>query len=155
MLASSHMWTKSVDRGASSLTSPIATPAAPASAPAPPAPQRGTASIGKTIQIRGEIYAEEELMVDGDVEGVIEVRNKLTVGPNGKLKATVKAKEVVVSGLVDGDIEASDRISIQNGARITGDLKTASIVIDDGAYFKGGIDIIRTDEPKVLKPALV
>jgi len=140
------MWTKSVDRGASSLTSPLPPATVPAPATAPPAPR--SASIGKTIQIRGEIYAEEELLVDGDVEGVIEVRHKLTVGPNGKLKASVKAKEVVVAGSVDGNIEASDRISIQHGARITGDLKTASIVIDDGAYFKGGIDILRNDNGK-------
>jgi cytoskeletal protein CcmA (bactofilin family) len=102
-----------------------------------------TAAIGKNVQIRGEIYAEEELTMDGDFEGKIEVRHKLTIGPNGTIKASVKAREVVVAGKIDGDVEASDRISIQNGAHITGDLKTASILIDDGAYFKGGIDIVR------------
>jgi len=114
----------------------------------PATPARATAFIGKTTRVRGEIYSEEELYLDGEVEGSLEVRHLLTIGPNGKVKATVKAKELVVRGSIHGDVEASDRISIMNGASIVGDVKTAGIVIEDGAYFKGGIDILRPEAAK-------
>jgi len=113
-------------------------------APAPP-PARAAASIGKSTRIRGEVFSEEELYFDGEIEGSIEVRNLLTIGPNGKVKANVKAKELVVRGSIQGGVEAIDRISIMNGASIVGDVKTAGIVIEDGAYFKGGIDILRPE----------
>lgn len=109
---------------------------------------RASASIGKTTRIRGEIYSEEDLFFDGEVNGSIEVRSTLNIGPNGKVKANVKAKELIVSGTIEGDVEAADRISIMNGASIVGDVKTAGIVIEDGAYFKGGIDILRPENGK-------
>jgi cytoskeletal protein CcmA (bactofilin family) len=105
--------------------------------------------VGKTTRIRGEIYSEEELFFDGEVEGSIEVRHLLTIGPNGQIKANVKAKELVVRGSIQGDVMATERISIMNGASIVGDVKTAGIVIEDGAYFKGGIDILR---PETVRP---
>ena len=111
------------------------------------------AFIGKTTRLRGEIYSEEELYFDGEVEGSLEVRHLLTIGPNGKVKANVKAKELVVRGSIQGDVEASDRISIMNGASIVGDVKTAGIVIEDGAYFKGGIDILRPESAKKVETA--
>jgi cytoskeletal protein CcmA (bactofilin family) len=111
----------------------------------PPPPARVAASIGKSTRIRGEVYSEEELYFDGEIDGSIEVRNLLTIGPNGKVKANVKAKELVVRGSIQGGVEAIDRISIMNGASIVGDVKTAGIVIEDGAYFKGGIDILRPE----------
>jgi cytoskeletal protein CcmA (bactofilin family) len=101
------------------------------------------------MRLRGDLFSDEELYLDGEVEGTIEVRHRLTVGPNGKVKASVKAKELVVSGSIVGDVEAIDRISIMTGASIVGDVKTAGIVIEDGAYFKGGIDILR---PEAKKP---
>lgn len=116
-------------------------------------PVRASASIGKTTRIQGEIYSEEELFFDGEVTGSIEVRNLLSVGPNGKIKANVKARELVVSGSIQGDVEAADRISIMNGASIVGDVKTAGIVIEDGAYFKGGIDILRPESAKAVSSA--
>jgi cytoskeletal protein CcmA (bactofilin family) len=114
-----------------------------------PAPPRVTAFIGKTTRVKGEIYSEEELYFDGEVEGSLEVRHLLTIGPNGKVKANVKARELVVKGSIQGNVEAADRISIMNGASIVGDVKTAGIVIEDGAYFKGGIDILRPELKKV------
>jgi cytoskeletal protein CcmA (bactofilin family) len=108
----------------------------------------GGAVMGKTTRLKGDIYSEEELFVDGQVEGTLEVRARLTIGPNGKVKANIKAREIIVRGSVQGDVEALDRISIMNGASIVGDVRTAGIVIEDGAYFKGGIDIIR---PEVTK----
>jgi cytoskeletal protein CcmA (bactofilin family) len=103
------------------------------------------AIIGKSMRIKGEIYGEEELRIDGELEGSLELRNRLTVGPGGKVSANVKALEVVVQGTVKGNVEAIDKITIQNGANIVGDVKTAGIVIEDGAYFKGGIDIARPE----------
>jgi cytoskeletal protein CcmA (bactofilin family) len=104
--------------------------------------------FGKTMRLEGQIYSGEELYLDGEVEGAIEVHHRLTIGPNGKIKASVKADELVVRGSILGNVEASGRISIMNGASIVGDVKTAGIVIEDGAYFKGGIDILRSDDKK-------
>jgi cytoskeletal protein CcmA (bactofilin family) len=118
-----------------------------------PAAARVAASIGKTTKIRGEVYSEEELFFDGEIDGSIEVRHLLTIGPNGKVKANVKARELVVSGSIQGNVEAGDRISIMNGASIVGDVKTAGIVIEDGAYFKGGIDILRPEAAKAASTA--
>ena len=94
--------------------------------PERPAPQpvRSGASAGKSTRIRGEVYSEEDLFFDGEIEGAIEVHSLLTIGPNGKVKAKVKAKELVVRGSIQGDVEAADRISIMNGASIVGDVKT-------------------------------
>lgn len=120
---------------------------------AAPPPARVAASIGKSTKIRGEVYSEEELFFDGEIDGAIEVRHLLTIGPNGKVKANVKARELVVSGSIQGNVEAGDRISIMNGASIVGDVKTAGIVIEDGAYFKGGIDILRPEAAKAASTA--
>jgi len=108
----------------------------------------GSASIGKAVKIAGQIYSREDLYVDGDVEGTIElIEHKLTVGPNGKVHAGIKAREVVALGVVQGNVEASDRIEIRKDAKLVGDIKTARIIIEDGAYFKGSIDIVKA-EPK-------
>jgi cytoskeletal protein CcmA (bactofilin family) len=106
---------------------------------------RTAASVGKTMRFLGEVYSDEELYFDGEVEGVLEVSHRLTIGPNGRVKATVKAKELVVRGSIEGNVEAAGRIVIMNGASIIGDVKTAGIVIEDGAFFKGGIDILRPE----------
>ena len=109
----------------------------------------GSATIGKAVKIVGQIFSREDLFVDGDVEGTIELmEHKLTVGPNGKVHAGVKAREVVALGAIQGNVEASDRIEIRKDAKLVGDIKTARIVIEDGAYFKGSIDIVKV-EPKV------
>lgn len=111
---------------------------------------RGTASIGKSVVVKGNILSREDLIVDGDVEGAIEMmEHRLTVGPNGTLKAMVKAREIIVIGTIHGNVEATDKIEIRKEAKLVGDIKTQRIVIEDGAYFKGSIDIIR---PEVTKP---
>jgi cytoskeletal protein CcmA (bactofilin family) len=106
------------------------------------------------MRVRGEIYCDEELHLDGDVEGTLEVRHRLTIGPNGKVKANVKAKELVVGGSIQGNVEAAERVAIMKGASIVGDVKTAGIVIEDGAYFKGGIDILRPEKPETASNTL-
>ena len=113
-------------------------------------PERGMAVIGKTVLIKGQVMSREDLTIDGEVEGSVELQeNRLTVGPHGKLQAGVKAREVIVLGTVHGNVETSDKIEIRKDARVVGDLKTARIVIEDGAYFKGSIDIIK---PELAKP---
>jgi cytoskeletal protein CcmA (bactofilin family) len=102
--------------------------------------------------IVGEIYSREELLVDGEVDGKLELQHRLTVGPNGKVRATIKAREVVVHGNVQGDVEVSEKIVIKKGGSLVGDIRTAGIVIDDGAYFKGSIDIVKSPPIVAAKP---
>ena len=144
-----------------------ATPPAPASpakespamssAPTPAhhsAEPRGPAVIGKSVMIKGQIFSREDLTIDGEVDGSVELHeHRLTVGPNGKLQAGVKAREVVVLGTIHGNVEASDKIDIRKDARLVGDIKTARIVIEDGAYFKGSIDIVRPEAKAAASPA--
>ena len=121
---------------------------------APEPDTRGSASIGKAVKINGQIFSKEDLYVDGDVEGTIELNeNKLTIGPSGRVQAGVKAREVVVLGQIQGNVEALDKIDIRKDAKLVGDIKTARIIIEDGAYFKGSIDIVRQDARKTAAPA--
>jgi cytoskeletal protein CcmA (bactofilin family) len=101
------------------------------------------------MNIKGEIRTAEELLVDGEVEGSLQSDSLLTVGPNGKVRANIKAREVVIFGAVRGNVEVAEKIAIREQGSLVGDIKTAGISIDDGAYFKGSIDIQRP-EPKVM-----
>jgi cytoskeletal protein CcmA (bactofilin family) len=100
------------------------------------------------MKIVGEVRSDEELFLDGDLDGKLFLRNRLTVGPNGKVNANIKAQEIIVFGTIKGNVESESRVSIRTGASIVGDIKTAGIVIEDGAYFKGGIDISRNGETR-------
>jgi cytoskeletal protein CcmA (bactofilin family) len=106
------------------------------------------------MTIKGEIRAREELLVDGEVEGLLESQALLTVGPNGKVRANIKAREVVIYGSVRGNVEVTEKIAIREQGSLIGDIKSAGISIDDGAYFKGSIDIMRP-EPKVTTKPVV
>ena len=110
-----------------------------------------TAILGKSVNVKGQIFSREDLTIDGEVEGSVELQeHRLTVGPHGKVQAGVKAHEIIVLGTIHGNVDAADRIEIRKDARLVGDIKTARIVIEDGAYFKGSIDIQR---PEVARPA--
>ena len=125
-------------------------PSAPVKTPEPETP-RGVASIGKSVMIKGQIFSREDLYLDGEMEGTVEVpEHRLTIGPHGKLQAGIKAREVVVLGAISGNVEASEKIDIRKEAKLVGDIKTGRIVIEDGAYFKGSIDIVK---PEAGKPA--
>jgi len=114
----------------------------------PDAESRNTATIGKAVKIIGQIFTKEDLNVDGDVEGTIEsTDNKVTIGTTGRVQASVKAREVVIFGQVQGNVEAADKVDIRREAKLVGDITTARISIEDGALFKGSIDI-RKPEPK-------
>jgi len=112
-----------------------------------PASSSGAAAtIGKGVTVKGQIFSKENLVLDGEIEGTVEAHDhQITVGPNGRVQAGVKAREIVVQGTIQGNVEATDKIDIKRDARLVGDIKTARIVIEDGAYFKGSIDIIKTD----------
>jgi len=111
------------------------------------------AHIGKSVLVRGELSGSEDLYIDGQVEGTIELReHNLTVGPNGKVEANINAREVVVLGTVKGNVRAVDRVELRKSSSLVGDLVAARVIIEDGAYFKGSIDIQKAAEP-ASKPA--
>ena len=111
------------------------------------------AHIGKSVLIKGELSGSEDLFIDGKVEGTIELReHNLSVGPNGQVHANINAKEVVILGTVKGDILAADRVEIKKSGSLRGDLVAARVVIEDGAYFKGSVDIQKAGET-ATKPA--
>jgi len=125
-------------------------PATPAPAPEPvhrPAVMAGDqATIGKGLLVKGEITGTESLFVDGKVEGSINLPgNRVTVGRNGSVTASISAREIVILGKVRGNVAASDRVDIRAEGALTGDVTAARISIEDGAFFKGGIDIKRTE----------
>ena len=124
------------------------TPARPASAEA-----GHTASIGKSVTFKGQLFSREDLFFDGEIEGSIEMpEHRLTVGPNGKVNAGIKAREIVVLGTIHGNVEAGDKLDIRKEARLLGDIRTARIVIEDGAFFKGSIDIVKPEAQKAPPP---
>jgi cytoskeletal protein CcmA (bactofilin family) len=107
-------------------------------------PAGATARLGASLHIKGEITGNEDLHVDGSVEGLIQLDDrKLTVGASAKVTADLVAREVVVYGSVKGNLRARDRIEIKKDGSVIGDLTTARIMIEDGAYFKGSIEIDR------------
>src|SRR6202045_641831 len=106
------------------------------------------ATIGRTLTIKGEIIGSESLYIDGRIEGKITMpESRVTIGRNGKVDASITAKEVVVMGKVTGNIECSDRVDIRSEGSVTGDVTTARISVEDGAILKGGIQV-RSAEPK-------
>jgi cytoskeletal protein CcmA (bactofilin family) len=127
-------------------------PSRAAAPQAVPAARSQTAAIGASMTIKGEIRSREELLVDGEVEGLLESASLITVGPNGKVKANIKAREVIVFGSVRGNVEVTEKIAIREQGNLVGDIKAAGISIDDGAYFKGSIDIVRPEPKVTAKP---
>jgi cytoskeletal protein CcmA (bactofilin family) len=109
----------------------------------------GTASLGKNVTVKGQIFAREDLTIDGEIEGTVECHeHRLTIGPNARVQAALKAREIVIHGSIHGNVDATDKIDIKKEAKLVGDIKTSRIVIEDGAYFKGSIDISKAAAPK-------
>jgi cytoskeletal protein CcmA (bactofilin family) len=137
-------------------------PAATGPAPTPPAqppaaeaartqthdPQRlerTSVNIGKSVVIKGELNGSEDLTIEGQVEGKIELRqNVLTIGPNGKIKAQVFAKSVIVLGEVTGNVTATEKVDIRDNGSVDGDIASPRVAIAEGAHFRGSIDMQRT-----------
>jgi len=102
------------------------------------------AIIGRSIVLKGELSANEDLLIEGQFEGTVNLQDHcLTIGSNGKVKAEIQARQVVVLGSVTGNINAREKIEVRRSGNVTGDLTSASIAIEEGAYFKGSIDILR------------
>ena len=133
---------------------PAARPAAGGAAQASAGEQ---ASIGKSLVIKGEVSGSESLYIDGKIEGTINLAgNRVTVGRNGQVSANITAREIVVLGKVRGNMIASDRVDIRSEGSLTGDVAAQRISIEDGAFFKGGIDIRKPDAAsKPAEPAKI
>jgi cytoskeletal protein CcmA (bactofilin family) len=129
------------------------TPAAPvASSVQPSAPvaqqaeprriERDLVNIGKSVVIKGELSGSEDLTIEGQVEGKIELKDHLlTIGPNGRIKAQVFAKTVIVLGEVNGNVSASEKVEIRDGGSVDGDIISPRVAIAEGAHFRGSVDM--------------
>ncbi len=122
-------------------------------------PSRGgdAVNIGMSVVITGELIGREDLTIEGQVDGKIALREHvLTIGPNGKINAQVVAKSVVVMGVVHGKITATERITIRKNGSVEGDISAPRVAIEEGAHFRGGIDMQRsqasTDTEGSAKP---
>ena len=161
------MWNERNDEGPApgSVPGPRPPQAEPVRNAAPPAPMaaasrefaapslpKQTAAIGASMFIKGDIRTQEELVVDGEVEGSLESHSLLTVGSHGKVRANIKAREVIIYGKVQGNVDVTEKLAIREQGSLVGDIRTAGISIDDGAYFKGSIDIVRPDPKVTTKP---
>jgi cytoskeletal protein CcmA (bactofilin family) len=104
--------------------------------------------ISKSVAIKGEVSCDEDLYIDGQVEGTIDPKGyRLTIGPNGRVKANITARAVVVQGRLEGNIQASDRVELKQSATVVGDIVTQRISIDEGVTFKGSVNV-QKDLPK-------
>jgi cytoskeletal protein CcmA (bactofilin family) len=140
--------------------------------PAPPAPvapqatspkptsdvrpqiERDKVNIGKSVVIKGELSGSEDLTIEGNVEGKIELRdNILTIGPNGKIRAEVFAKSVVVLGEVVGNVTASEKVDIRDNGSVDGDITSPRVAIAEGAHFRGSVDMQRAGAKPIVAAA--
>jgi cytoskeletal protein CcmA (bactofilin family) len=124
---------------------------APAVEPAAPRPVGGKAAarVGRTLSIKGELAGDEDLVVDGEFSGTIELGgHSVTVGAQGRVQADVHAREIIIEGTLRGKLRATERLMIARTGNVVGDLVAARVVIEDGAYFKGSIDIQKPGEEK-------
>jgi cytoskeletal protein CcmA (bactofilin family) len=135
---------------------PSGQPAAPAPAPQQPTTatgsradagqflERDNVNIGKSIVIKGELNGSEDLTIEGQVEGTIQLRDHiLTIGPNGKIKAQIFAKAVIVLGEVNGNVTASEKVDIRDKGSVDGDIVSPRVAIAEGAHFRGSVDMQR------------
>jgi len=104
-----------------------------------------TATIGKSVQIRGEVKGSEDLLVDGLVEGTITLtESRLTIGANATVKANVSARDVVVLGKLNGDVSATGRVELRSGSHVSGDLRAGRLSIEENAVFSGKVDLVQS-----------
>jgi cytoskeletal protein CcmA (bactofilin family) len=158
------MWKR--DESVKPATVPAQTPATAPSAPVAAAPiaetraqlGRDMVNIGKSVVIKGELSGSEDLTIEGQVEGRIDLKdNVLTIGPNGKIKAEVFAKAVVVLGEVTGNVTASEKVDIRDNGSVDGDVASPRVAIAEGAHFRGSVDMQRAGQkaqqpPQQAKP---
>jgi cytoskeletal protein CcmA (bactofilin family) len=115
--------------------------------------ERTTVNIGKSVVIKGELSGSEDLTIEGQVEGKIELRqNVLTIGPNGRIKAQVFAKSVIILGEVTGNVTATDKVDIRDNGSVDGDIAAPRVAIAEGAHFRGSIDMQKSGGSKPAEP---
>jgi cytoskeletal protein CcmA (bactofilin family) len=166
------MWKPRPEENKSPSVNPTTQPAQPASplvaAAAPAVPQhkeqpkptdshRGDVGhIGKSVHIRGELTGSEDLYLDGEIDGTIDLRDHtLIIGPNGKIKASIVARDLIVHGKVEGNVTSSGRVELRKSCTLMGDISTQRIMIEDGAFFKGAVDIKEKDPKAETRKPLV
>jgi cytoskeletal protein CcmA (bactofilin family) len=137
---------------------PVVTPPVQVAAPpvatsvANPPAARGISRISSGIRIKGEISGNDDLYIDGQAEGQFHFpQAKVTVGPNGKVKANIEAREIVVEGIVTGDLKASANVQLGGSSRVQGSLITPRIAIDDGARLRGKVEMTRAGDAKQVE----
>ena len=114
---------------------------------------RDVVNIGKSVVIKGELNGSEDLTIEGQVEGKIELKDHvLTIGPNGKIKAQVFAKALIVLGEVNGNVTATDKVEIRDGGSVDGDIISPRVAIAEGAHFRGSVDMQRKGSQGPDKP---
>ena len=159
MMDGSAMWWEKKTRSVASLNVEPAAPPPPPRMETPmnettvkvpsttPTSQHQTV-LGQTVVLKGELSANEDLLIEGQFEGTISLEDHcLTVGADGQVKAEVRARQVVILGAVSGNVVAREKVEIRRSGHLVGDLATGAVAIEEGAYFKGSIEILR-DEPK-------
>jgi cytoskeletal protein CcmA (bactofilin family) len=172
------IWEKKARQNESKNSEPISTPVAPAgeaavTSSAPPEPPKlekpmvettqrvtlassaaqGQTTLGRSVVLRGELSGNEDLLIEGQFEGNINVQDHcLTVGAQGHVKAEIQARQVIVFGKVDGKISAREKVELRKTGFVVGDLISAGVAIEEGAYFKGSIEILREGMPKAEAP---
>lgn len=116
--------------------------------------ESGTATIGKSVEIRGELTGSQDLLIDGHVEGTIHLaESRLTVGPGAHVTANVAARDVIIMGALHGNIQASGRVELRQGGTLIGDLSAARLSIDENARFKGNVDLVQGQKPATMPQA--
>ena len=138
------LWQKEQETSSGASTTPRAsTPSKPGTNPKRSESRSGTpATIGQSVQINGELTGQEDLIIDGTIEGKVIVKgHNLTIGANGHIKAAVKAKSVEVSGEVSGNITADDKVEISPSGSVLGNIIAPRVALADGCRFKGSIDM--------------
>jgi cytoskeletal protein CcmA (bactofilin family) len=150
------MWKRDESVKPAQPTSPNATASTPESsavrAETTRQQERDMVNIGKSVVIKGELTGSEDLTIEGQVEGKVELKqNVLTIGPNGRIKAQIVAKAVVVQGEVTGNITATERVDIRDAGSVDGDLSAPRVAIADGAHFRGSIDMQKSGAAKPME----
>ncbi len=114
--------------------------------------ESSSASIGKSVEIRGEVKGSEDLVVDGHVEGTITLTDsRLTIGPTARVDADVSARDVVILGILNGNVSAGVRVELRKGGNLTGDIRSARLSIEEGSIFSGKVDLTQASTPAASK----
>ena len=151
------MWKKDDDVTPPAGSTPAGNAPKPTTKQRPPSdPRQGQAVIGRSITIRGDVTGDEDLLIQGRVEGSIDLKeHSVTVGPEGRVKADLSGKTVTVEGEVDGDIRGRDQVALRASSKVNGDIVAPRVVLEDGASFLGSIDMSgnASPHPSVVEPA--